>query len=335
MLHHLLVAFVALGAAFCYAASNVIEQRKAATAPPETSMRIGLLWYLAHQPIWWLGIIVDVGGFALQALALGLGQLLFVQPLLVTSLLFSLVLGAMTGSHRLSIPDLGWAVLLVSGLSIFLVVAAPSGGFDERPFTDWVVPFLLLLLVVAACVTLSEHGARAQRAMLLGAAAGATFGVSSTLMKTFSHRLGDGGVPALLSTWEPYAMGLVIALGFLLMQSAFQASDLRAALPAVEAGEPIVACLLGLTLMHESLHAHGLLSHVVILLAVGAMAVSVIELARSAAVAREAPPPLFVDDPRFDAAVRAPEAGEGEPTGADDRPVSFGVCGRRPRVARR
>ena len=220
VVHEFEVALVALAAAFCYAASNVLEHRKAAAAPRETSMRISLLWYLARQPIWWLAIAVDLGGFGFQVLALGLGDLLFVQPLLVMSLLFSLVLGAMRGSHRLSLAELGWATLLMAGLSTFLVVARPSGGFDERPFRAWTIPFLLLILLVGACVTMSRRATPAWRAVLLAAAAGTTFGVSSTLMKTFSHRLGDKGITAMITTWEPYAMALVVALGFLILQSA-------------------------------------------------------------------------------------------------------------------
>jgi hypothetical protein len=282
----LLVASVALGAAFCYAASNVLEHRRAALAPPDTSMRISLLWYLARQPVWWLGVAVDLGGFGFQAAALGLGDLLFVQPLLVTSLLFSLVLGAWAGSYRLSMSDLCWAGLLVAGLSVFLAVAAPSGGYDERPFRAWIIPFWLLILLVGGCVVLARKGPEAWRAVLLAAAAGSTFGVSSTLMKTFAHRLGDRGVVAMVSTWEPCAMAFVVALGFLIMQSAFQAGDLRAALPAVEAAEPIIACVLGLALMHETVHAQGLVDKLVILLAALAMAASVVHLARSAARVR-------------------------------------------------
>ncbi len=246
-------------------------------------MRIGLLWYLAHQPIWWLGIAVDVGGFGFQALALGMGELLFVQPLLVTSLLFSLVLGAKASSSRLSIPEITWAAVLLVGLATFLVVAAPGDGFDQRPFRAWVVPFMLLALLMGACVLASHRGAPAWQAALLAAAAGSAFGISSTLMKTFSHRLGDGGLTGMLTTWQPYAMGMVIVLGFLTMQSAFQAGDLRAALPAVEAAEPIVACLLGFTVMHEQIHAHGPLAMGVIVLAVAAMIASVVKLARAAA----------------------------------------------------
>src|SRR5262245_7654765 len=83
-----------------------LEQRKAVEAPPETSMRIALFWHLAKQPLWWLGIFVDFGGFIAQIAALGLADVVFVQPVLMMSLPFSLLLGGMAGSHRLSRHDL-------------------------------------------------------------------------------------------------------------------------------------------------------------------------------------------------------------------------------------
>ena len=230
--HQFVVAAIALGAAFCYAASNVIEQRKASSAPPETSLRIALLWYLARQPIWWMGIGVDLGGFGLQVLALGLGTLVFVQPLLVASLLFSLVLGALVGTLRLTRADVGWAVVFMASLSIFLVVAAPSGGVDQRDLRAWALPLALVAALVLGALGLSHRLAGGYRAAAMAAAAGMTFGVSSTLMKSFAHLLGDVGVAGtLLHHWEPYALGAVVAAGFLILQSAFQAGDLRAALP--------------------------------------------------------------------------------------------------------
>ena len=87
-----------------------------------------------------MGIGVDLGGFGLQVLALGLGTLVFVQPLLVASLLFSLVLGALVGTLRLTRADVGWAVVFMASLSIFLVVAAPSGGVDQRDLRAWALP---------------------------------------------------------------------------------------------------------------------------------------------------------------------------------------------------
>jgi hypothetical protein len=306
MVGHLLgVAAIALGAAFCYACSNVIEQRKASAAPPETSLRIALLWYLARQPIWWLGVSVDLGGFGLQVLALGLGAILFVQPLLVTSLIFSLVLGALAGSHRLSRTDIGWALVFMASLSVFLVMASPSGGVDERTLRAWALPFAVITLLVLASVAISHRVASAYRATALAAAAGMTFGVSSTLMKSFASEVARDGF-GLLAHWQPYVLGLVVATGFLILQSAFQAGDLRAALPTLEVAEPLVASILGLSLMHERLHAIGITAKTVIAVSVLLMIISAVLLARSAASdrhetirrANSSPAPTTANQPR-------------------------------------
>jgi hypothetical protein len=74
-LHQVLASSFALAAAFLYATSNVVEQRTASEAPPEASMRIALLWHLAHRPSLWLGNFSEVGGFAAQAVALAFGSL--------------------------------------------------------------------------------------------------------------------------------------------------------------------------------------------------------------------------------------------------------------------
>jgi hypothetical protein len=288
--HQFLVAAIALAAALCYAASNVIEQRKAAAAPPETSLRIALLWYLARQPIWWLGIGVDISGFGLQVLALGLGALVFVQPLLVASLLFSLVLGALVGTIRLTWADVGWAAVFMASLSIFLVVAAPSGGVDQRSLQAWVAPLAVIGILVLGALALSHHLGSGYRAAAMAAAAGMTFGVSSTLMKSFAHLLGDDGVvDALTHHWEPYALGAVVAVGFLILQSAFQAGDLRAALPLLEVSEPVVASVLGLALMHERLHAIDGATKAVVAVAVVLMVLSAAMLARATSQNRGAP----------------------------------------------
>jgi drug/metabolite transporter (DMT)-like permease len=282
---HLLVAAIALGAALCFAASNVIEQRKAALAPPKTSMRIALFWYLARQPVWWLGIGVDVGGFTLQVLAVGLGALVFVQPLLVTSLLFALVLAAVVGDLRLSVLDLVWALLFMGSLSAFLVAAAPSGGVDTRGLGAWVVPLLVIGVLVLGALSFGRRARPTYRATAFAAAAGLLFGISSTLMKGFASEIDHDGVVGMLGHWEPYAMALVLATGFLFLQSAFQASDLRAALPLLEVSEPLVACLLGLALLHERLHADDLPTKILVAASIVLMGISAVALARSTAQA--------------------------------------------------
>jgi hypothetical protein len=72
-----------------------------------------------------------------------------------------------------------------------------------------------------------------------------------------------------------------------MVQSSFQAGDLRAGLPAIEVAEPLIASILGIMLLHERLHATNLPSKALICLTVIGMAWTAIELARSAALDHE------------------------------------------------
>lgn len=283
ILHQVVVALAALGAASCFAVSNVIEQRKAAQAPPQPTLGLALLWHLARQPIWWLAIAVDFAGFGLQLLALGLGEVVFVQPLLVTSLLLSLIIGALAGSHRLSRRDVGWSLVFVVSLGLFLVAARPSDGVALRSIAAWAPVFVLSVVVVIGCVLVSRQAAR--RAVAFAAAAGMLFGVSSTLMKGFAHQIAHDGL-GLLGHWQVYAMAAALAVGFLLIQTAFHVGDLRSSLPAVELGEPLVACTLGVVLLHEQLHVDSPAVGVLVAAAIIAMVASTIRLAQSTAAAK-------------------------------------------------
>jgi uncharacterized protein (DUF983 family) len=71
-------------------------------------------------------------------------------------------------------------------------------------------------------------------------------------------------------------------MGTLLQQSAFQAGDLAASLPAVTVGEPVVAVVIGIAVLQEQLQADGA-EWVLIGVLVAVMVVATAALARSAA----------------------------------------------------
>src|ERR1051326_4972221 len=71
----------ALAAAVLYGAGAAVEQRQAAAAPESSAGRPRLLFLLARQPLWLLGIAVQIGGFAAHAVALRSGPLATVQML--------------------------------------------------------------------------------------------------------------------------------------------------------------------------------------------------------------------------------------------------------------
>jgi len=97
----------ALLAAFFAAVGIVVRQRaiQGEAGNPEDSGAIVTSW--VRQPSWWAGTLGAVGGYVFQALALAHGSLLLVQPLLVSSLLFVLPLGARFSNQHVRARDWG------------------------------------------------------------------------------------------------------------------------------------------------------------------------------------------------------------------------------------
>src|SRR5258707_12602728 len=102
---------VRIAAALGYAAASVLQQREAQSVPPGGG-GIRLVLRLARRPWWLAGVACDGAAFGLQAVALGVGSLLVVQPVLTSGLLFALPASAWLAGRRLARPDLGFALVL-------------------------------------------------------------------------------------------------------------------------------------------------------------------------------------------------------------------------------
>src|SRR5689334_14266626 len=176
----------AITAAFAYALSNVLQQHEAEQLPDDQSMHFRFLGALARRPRWLAGMGADVGGYVFEALALGVGTLVIVEPILATSLLLSLFLGA--AINKRSISRSAWiaAAVFAIGVTIFLELVAPTKGVEVAPRHDWLIAGLCVTAFVLVCITLANTS-RGNRAVWLGAGAGALFGTSALLTKAFVH----------------------------------------------------------------------------------------------------------------------------------------------------
>jgi drug/metabolite transporter (DMT)-like permease len=281
-----LAAALALLAAVLFAVASAVQQRSAADVPQAQARGGRLLLALARSRRWWAGTLCDTAGFAAQAAALGLGSLLLVQPLLVTTLLVALPLGARWGGRRLRRPDWVWAALLVLALALFAVVGEPTAGVDRVGWRSWLPAAVLLGLLVGGCLVGAAVRRGTARSVLLAVAAGVAYGVGAALTKGVVSLL-DDGVPALLTSWETWVLAVAMGGGTLLQQSAYQAGALEASLPAVTVGEPVVAVALGIAVLGERLRADGVEWALVGVLVV-VMVAATVALARVAA--RDAAP---------------------------------------------
>ena len=274
-----MVVASALGAAMLYAVAAVLQQRAASTAPVERSLRLGLLAYLISRPLWLLGAAADVTAFGLQFWALDHGSLVLVQPLLVSGLLFALPLGAVLSRSRLRPADWLGSALVVTGLSVFLVVANPDRGRADASTGAWLLLGAATAVPVALCVWAAGRAPGPRRAAFLSAAAGIVYGVTAAITKSAAHLLDLGFTHAALS-WKPY-VGICLGIGGMVMdQSAYQAGPLASSLPALTVADPVVSIIIGAVLFEEGVEiAHG--APMVEAMALIVMVVGVFVLARS------------------------------------------------------
>ncbi|MCA1676082.1 MAG: DMT family transporter [Actinobacteria bacterium] len=272
---------LALLAAALDAVASVAQQRVAFTVPQAQARGVRLLVWLVRSPPWLAGVAGNAGGYVVHAGALAVGSLVLVQPLLATTLLFALPLGARWAGRRLRAGDGFWALLLAASLGVFILVAEPTRGVARASPQQWLPAALVIVTALAGCVLGAAARRGSNRAVLLALAAGMCYGVIAALTKSVVS-LVDDGVLTLLASWELYALAISAVGAILLQQSAYQAGDLAASLPAVTVAEPLVAVTLGIVVLQEQVRADGM-EWLLIGLLVIVMVSATIALARSAA----------------------------------------------------
>jgi len=277
---------LAIAAGFTYALASVLQQRAASEAPPELSLRLGLLVALVKRPMWLIGTAVDGGAYFLEAASLALGSIIIVQPLLVTGLLWALPLATIGNTGKVTRREWVPAIALVGGLAVFVTVGDPGGGRSQASPLAWVLTAVGLAVPITLAVLAARGASPGRRALLLAFAAGCVYGLTAALTKSTLDLLGHDGWGT-FTHWQPYALVGAGVIGFLLNQSAFQAGHLAASLPAMAITDPVVGSVIGVTLFGEAIGATQPLALVATGAAIVVMIVATLSLARSPLVTHE------------------------------------------------
>ena len=171
-----IAALFALGAAFFIAIGDVIHQRSAHEVTDEPVSHLELFKRLLRDGQWWLGTLVAAVGFALQAAALGLGSVLLVHALLVTSLLFALPINAWASHRRVTRWEWMWAALLAAAVVVIVTVGNPTAGHSRASLETWSAVVVVLGPALVACVLGANVLKGPASAVLLGVVSGALWG---------------------------------------------------------------------------------------------------------------------------------------------------------------
>jgi drug/metabolite transporter (DMT)-like permease len=235
---------------------------------------------------WWAGSLVAGAGFGLQAAALGLGSVVLVQALLVTSLLFALVISAGANHRRITRQQGVWAMLLAAAVFVVVTVGDPQEGSPRGSVQTWTIVAAVMVPALILCLIGARMCPGSVGALLLGLVSGSLWGLFSVLMKGVVDQL-DRGIPAVLRMPEVYIWAVVAVAATAWEQSAFRAGPLTASLPAVTVAEPVVGSLLGVTVLGEALRTSDL-GMVALGLSVAVMAAATVALAHSQAASTPA-----------------------------------------------
>jgi drug/metabolite transporter (DMT)-like permease len=270
-----IAALLALLAALASAVGNVIRQRSAQEVTDKPVGHLTLFGMLLRDRRWWLGGLGDISSYCLLAFALDEGSVLLVMSLQVTALLFALPIYARFTRHPITRGEWLWAVLLTVALAVVIAVGQPAGGQERGSPAAWLVVAAVLGPPLVLCLLGARIWSdRPAAALLLAAVAGSLLAVFSVLMKgvvdVIEHSAGQ-----LWHTPEVYAWVFAGVAGMIFHQSAYRAGALTASLPTIIVAKPVVAGVLGVTVLGETLRADGTEWFVLVVAAVVMIAATV------------------------------------------------------------
>jgi drug/metabolite transporter (DMT)-like permease len=275
-------ALIALCAALASAIGDVIRQRSAQEITDKEVGHLELFRLSVRDPRWWLGGMGAIANYSLQAGALALGSVMLVTALQVTSLLFALPIYARLAHHRVTRWEWFWAVTLAGALALLVTVGDPGTGSSRGSLGTWAAVAVVMGPILVACVLGARIWADSTIApVLLAVVAGSSLALFALLTKGAIGAV-SGGFGAFLRAPESYCLIPAALAGMIFQQSAFRAGALTASLPTVTVAKPVVASMLGVVVLGETLNTSG--PRVLTLLTAGVLvAVATIALARGEA----------------------------------------------------
>lgn len=274
---------LALVSAALFGTGVALQQRPARTVPDRFAARFSLLVHLLARPMWVAGVIIQIAGFVMQVVALRRGSLVVVQPVITTSLLFTVALVAFFEHEEVRARDWMAILAVVVGLTGFLVLAAPAeSGSANAGLQAWLFTGGFLVAAIGGSVAAGLRSSGARRAAFFGAAAGLSDAVMAVLSKTLAHSITLGWVYT-FESWTPYALAAAGVVAMTISQSAYQAGRPTVSLPIITVTDPIVSSAIGVGMFGEvlrvgSYHGPGAL------IAAGLMLFGLVVLTRSGRV---------------------------------------------------
>ena len=254
----LLISLVcALVAALAYGAATAVEH----SATHDEATAEGGLFTLIRNPRWLLGMGGDTVGLLFQVVALSTGPVVLIQPILVLALPVSLPIAWALGGPKPGPTQYRACAWILGGLAVFFILVGDPGRADLLVTHEAIITTAGLAGVGVVVLALARRGGSAVRAAVYGGVAGAWFGLVAVLMDAASTAWSKHGLSAFAHEEGLVPLVILVLLGtasIALTQVAFRAGPLAASFPANLAADPVIAVILGATLLNENVSTSAL-----------------------------------------------------------------------------
>jgi drug/metabolite transporter (DMT)-like permease len=250
------VYLLAAACALSNALASVLQRMGVEDAPDADTLKLSLITHALRRGVWLLGFAFIVVTFLLQIVALHLGSLSQVQPILTAELLFLVILLATWFRFRVGWREWFGCVAAAGGLAGFLIFAQPGGGNDVPTTFEWIVAGSLCGGVALLATLSALQGPRWWRATAFGVAGAVGFAFTASLTKTMSDYIATDWVH-MFSHWQTYAVAVCGVLSLFLTQNAFHAGPIAASQTALVLVDPLASIALGIGLFGDSLRTAG------------------------------------------------------------------------------
>jgi len=247
---------LALAAALANAVTSILQRMGVEDAPDDATLRLSLMTHALRRGVWLVGFAVMVGAFLFQAVALHLGDLSQVQPILTTELLLLVLILATWFRFPISSREWVGALAAAGGLAGFLIAAQPTAGSSAPTGLSWLVTGSICGGVVVIAVLLALRGPRWWRAAMFGAAGAVGFAFTAALIKS----VGDvvvGDWTHMFQHWQTYALAVCGLASVFLAQNAFHAGPIAASQTALVMVDPLASLAIGIGLFGDDLRTVG------------------------------------------------------------------------------
>lgn len=251
-----MVYVLAVTAALSNALTSVLQRMGVEDAPASDTLKWSLLAHALRRGVWLLGFALMIASFVMQAVALHLGSLSEVQPILTTELLFLVIILGVWFRFPVGWREWSGALAAAGGLAGFLIFAAPRSGTTVPGTADWLEVGLPCAGVVVLTIVLALRGPRWWRAAMFGTAAAVSFAFTAALTKVTTGYIATNWV-SMFWHWQTYGLAVTGLLAVFLTQNAYHAGPIAASQSTLVLVDPLASILIGIGLFGDDLRTAG------------------------------------------------------------------------------